>query len=120
MDPSRISSLVEHFPEIKHFRALEASFEFRVGLLTTPVRARVWLNPEYPEPYEFEVSHQIHTPSRGGPYGTSAPFASSVEDAVQRVTSGILSFYSGAIQDGHTPAESWLVPNPSWAHDPFA
>lgn len=63
------------------------------------------------QPYHFEVSHYVHTPSQASPYMTSRTFAESEGEAIRRAISATTSFLKAAIREGKEPSESWLVPN---------
>jgi len=65
--------------------------------------------------YRFELSHYIHTPEQAGPYIPSGPYYPTVDDAAEKaIYFTIVDWYKEAITKGHTPDESWLVPNSTW------
>ena len=63
------------------------------------------------QPYHFEVSHHVHTPSQAGPYFPSHTCSESEPGAVRQAISTTVSFLKVAIREGHAPTERWLVPN---------
>jgi hypothetical protein len=63
------------------------------------------------QPYHFEVSHHVHTPSQAGPYLPSRTFSESESGAIRQAISTTVSFLKVAIREGHEPRESWLVKN---------
>ncbi|TMC91016.1 MAG: hypothetical protein E6J11_20690 [Chloroflexi bacterium] len=63
------------------------------------------------QPYHFEVSHHVHTPSQGAPYYPSRTCSESERGAIRQAISTTVSFLKVAIGEGHAPSESWLVPN---------
>ena len=63
------------------------------------------------QPYHFEVSHHVHTPSQAGPYYPSRTFSESETSAIERAITTTMSFLKSAIREGLEPSDSWLVPN---------
>lgn len=63
------------------------------------------------QPYHFEVSHHVHTPTQAGPYYPSRTFSESERDAIRQAISTTVSFLKTAIRAGHDPRESWLIQN---------
>jgi len=61
--------------------------------------------------YLFTQSHFIRTPIQAGPYTTDHATGSSEEAAIQRALKTFLSYYDGAIKEGHEPEDTWLFPN---------
>ena len=59
----------------------------------------------------FRQSHFIKTPTQTGEYETSRPGNDTEERALSQVVLSFLDFYNEAVQAGHEPDESWLVPN---------
>ncbi|QZD96229.1 hypothetical protein [Qipengyuania gelatinilytica] len=76
---------------------LETQIEIELGRYLTSQRTK------------FKTSHAIHTPSQFGPYWTSRPDDDTPDYALRRAIDGIVSYYEGAIEEGHQPSESWLV-----------
>lgn len=63
------------------------------------------------QPYHFEVSHHVHTPTQAGPYRTSRTWSETEESAVGKAISTTTTFLKEAIAKGHAPRDEWLVPN---------
>ena len=85
-------------------------YAIQVGELETivTIELRRTLDGKY---VEFRTSHAIKTPTQAGPYRTSRPFDDEAPYALHRAVDGITNFYRQAVNDGHTPVESWLVRN---------
>ncbi len=83
-------------------------FALRIGELDTIVTVSLgrFMNGETTK---FSVSHAIHTPTQGGPYRTSKPFADYPSYALHMAISGLTNYYRDAVKNGHEPSESWLV-----------
>jgi hypothetical protein len=99
----------DHITEPKY---LVREYRFYLGQLG-PITIRVWKTREsYGDcTFTFTQSHYIKTPTQAGPYMTSAPFGETEERAINRAVQGFLTWYTGAIHEGHEPDESWLVPS---------
>jgi hypothetical protein len=90
----------------------EYSFYLEGASTRVSIRISHEFNPPNPEyQFHFELSHYIHTPTQAGPYITSSPWSTSEDGALHRAINVVLPFYTGAIEAGHTPSESWLVKN---------
>ena len=63
--------------------------------------------------FNFRLSHFIHTPNQIGPYHPSLPWGDDAAYALHRAVDAIASYYKAAVKEGHTPKDSWLVPNQS-------
>ena len=63
------------------------------------------------QPYHYEVSHHVHTPSQAGPYYPSRTCAESETGAIRQAINNTTSFIKIAIGEGKKPSENWLVPN---------
>lgn len=101
----------EHITDV---RALVGEYSFRLTELPhTKISVKVWYtDADYGgDRYAYAISHHVHSPVQASPYGTSAPYAPSEEGAVRRAISDTLTFCQAAIEAGHTPDYSWLVPN---------
>lgn len=94
---------------IKRPRRASKEYEFLIGRLHTPVRAR--LNLDASDRVWFETSHFVHTPEQALPYRTSVTGSETEREALQLAVDSLLGFYRKAVDAGHKPAESWLVPN---------
>jgi hypothetical protein len=60
---------------------------------------------------EYEQSHYIHTPLQASDYRTSAPWGDDAESALALAIGGLTNYYAVAIERGHVPRDSWLIPN---------
>jgi hypothetical protein len=99
-------------------RNVRGSIEYRFeleGIPETTVHVRVF-QPEASsgEEWEYTSSHWIKTPTQIGVYTPSAPFGSSPQAAIEKAIRDYTVFYSGAVNAGHAPNPSWLVPSRSW------
>lgn len=63
------------------------------------------------QPYHFDVSHHVHTPTQAGPYYPSRTFEESETSAIRQAISTTVTFLKSAIQAGHTPTDGWLIKN---------
>jgi hypothetical protein len=91
-------------------REFVAEYEFRVGVLSTPIHIRI--SRRIPKgDFIFEQSHFIKTPAQYTAYAASEPFAVDPAKAVHDAVSSITTFYDSATKRGHKPSESWLVRN---------
>ena len=63
------------------------------------------------EPYHFDVSHHVHTPSQAAPYYPSHTSAKSEAEAIRQAINTTTIFIKGALREGHEPDDDWLVPN---------
>jgi len=76
------------------------------------IRIKLWKSGVHPQyPYHFTVSHHVHTPTQAGPYYPSRTQAASETEAITEAISTTTSFLKSAIQEGHEPSQTWLVPN---------
>lgn len=85
-------------------------YSFTVGTLSTVVTVEVSRLPNS-ENAAYRLSHCIHSPTQATPYRQSRPYWDDVPYALHRAISSITDYYREAVRAGHTPAESWLVPN---------
>jgi hypothetical protein len=63
------------------------------------------------QPYHFEVSHHVHTPTQAAPYYPSRTCSESEKGAIRQAISTTVSFLKAAIREGHEPKGSWLIEN---------
>lgn len=76
------------------------------------VKIKIYLSTTSPtQPYTFDVSHYVHTPTQAGPYVTSRVNASTEEEAINMAISTTTSFLKDAIRADHEPDDDWLVEN---------
>lgn len=88
-----------------HLKVGVKQFYPRIGI-------RIWksdVNLQYS--YHFTVSHNVHTPSQATPYYPSVTCAATESEAIEQAISTTVTFLQSAIEQGHEPSESWLVPN---------
>lgn len=57
------------------------------------------------------MSHYIKTPEQAGAYRPSNPSGDYEAYALHRAITAITDYYDTAVKNGHTPDESWLIPN---------
>jgi hypothetical protein len=91
-----------------------SEFKFSLHHIPTEITVRLY-RPLTGRGIMSKQSHFIKTPVQINEYQTSTPGADSPEEALNRVVQGFLNFYHHAVQAGHKPAESWLVPHKSFA-----
>jgi hypothetical protein len=85
-------------------------YRFRLRGLSTVISVKLCRSP-INEETRFERSHDIHTPSQAGPYGSSRLFWDDPAYALHNAVNGITMYYEMAVQDGHTPSDKWFVAN---------
>lgn len=103
-------------PEIEYAGIVVREGVFRLDGTGVNVRFRIYEGPiATPDRYWFELSHWIKTPTQLGPYTPSRPYCDSIDSAEHRaVFTTIVEYHRQAVDAGHTPDDSWLVPNPDW------
>jgi hypothetical protein len=86
------------------------SYSVRIGSLRTIVHIDLGklLTSDH---IKFRTSHSIKTPLQAGPYRTSRCIENDAAYALHRAIDGLTSYYRIAVEQGHVPQESWLVPN---------
>lgn len=94
-----------------------SEYQFTVGKLKTIITIRIYRENKGSK-YLFEQSHAIKTPLQADAYWTSKPWADDGAYAVHRAISGITEYYKDAVNAGHKPVESWLVPNKRFVRFP--
>lgn len=62
----------------------------------------------------FEQSHFIQIPGHIERYRTSIGSAETEAAALHQAVSGFTMYYDIAMRDGHSPDDSWLIPNPNF------
>jgi hypothetical protein len=94
-------------------RKLLAQYRVNFHDLRTPITITLWHEPSC-DHIAVAYSHLIKTPTQIGPYAPDylkAYDASDSTDAiVSRLVSIMDSFYQEAVNAGHVPSESWIVP----------
>jgi hypothetical protein len=83
-----------------------------VGVEYSPeIRIKIWKSSvNSKEPYNFTVSHNVHTSTQQIPYYPRTTAASESE-AIHSAIKATRVFLVGAIDEGHKPSDDWLVPN---------
>lgn len=115
MDPQETFDIVRaEWDRITEIRVLVGEFSIRIDDSDMAIGVRIYFNPDVTQPYWFETSHFIKTPTQGNAYVTSKPFEATPEAAIRRAVNGIKMFYDEAVDAGHTPDETWFIPNPRW------
>jgi hypothetical protein len=94
-------------------RKLVGEYGFYLGDLTPEITIKLYAS-FHDTSIQFEQSHFIHTPVQAGAYQTSRPWNDNVSAAINQVIHGLTDHYQAAVKNGHTPEDSWLVPNPKF------
>jgi hypothetical protein len=93
-------------------RRFVSEHQFFVGELPQRVTVRLYQSLDR-DWVEFEQSHFINTPLQIDAYKTSSPYGDDEDDALRlAVDFCLVQWYEQAVREGHSPDESWLVPNP--------
>lgn len=90
-----------------------SEFKFSLKGISTEITIRLY-RPHRGAGVIFDQSHFIHTPEQGTPYRTSRPQNDDEASALHQAISGMTRFYEIAVNKGHSPSSSWLVPNDSF------
>lgn len=89
--------------------------QFRIHFhdLQTPVMITLWLD-SVQNVIMTEYSHRLKTPTQIDPYAPENPRdydpEMSLDAFVSRMVSILDTFFVAAVNAGHKPSESWLVP----------
>jgi hypothetical protein len=94
-------------------RRILSTYDFRLGSLPQRITIRLYWNISKRK-VEFEQSHFLYSPAQFGPYITNSAYGNTEEDALREALKPLTTFYDYAIREGHTPEETWLVPNKSF------
>ncbi|MGJ5075481.1 hypothetical protein [Bradyrhizobium oligotrophicum] len=89
-------------------------YEFCVGELRTKIQVHLFRSPTT-EQTRFVRSHDIQTPGMLDAYHSGRVWWDYPAYALRNAVSGITQYYDQAVQAGHTPQESWLQRNDSFA-----
>jgi hypothetical protein len=95
---------------IENPRRFISEFQFTLPHIAVLITIRLY-KPIHGEGIEFEQSHYINTPTQMGPYRTSRPWGDDEAYSLHLAVKTITQHYNEAVRQGHTPSESWLVPN---------
>lgn len=91
--------------ELKFYLNMDDSF-------CPKIRIKIWRCNVLPDqPYEFTLSHYVHTPTQASPYRPTSTSAATEVEAIQDAISSLRLFLVGAIRAGHEPEDAWLVEN---------
>lgn len=85
------------------------TFEIQIGDLETIITIELGRLMDSDET-KVSVTHAIHTPVQIGPYRPSRPYWDDPEYALSQTISSLTDHYERAVNAGHQPQESWLVP----------
>ena len=93
-------------------RIIVGEYHFRVGELEETVVVKLFRVPGRSEVF-FLPSHHIKTPMLDGPYDPveAAPSAEDEPGALWQVARTMTQVYMDAVEKGHKPDATWLVPN---------
>jgi hypothetical protein len=77
-----------------------------------PLGIKIYLTDVNSElPYHYEVNANVHTPIQNGPYYPSRTYYETEGMAISSAVSDFAAYIEAAIEKGHKPSETWLVPN---------
>ncbi len=109
MDPDTEATLAD--ANVVEPKMVIGEYHFRVGELKTPIAVKLYRHPGDKRVF-FMLSHFIHTPSQPPPRRPSVECADTEALALDlAVTFTMAAQYELAVEEGHKPDESWLVPN---------
>jgi hypothetical protein len=95
---------------IENPRKFISEYQFTLRGIAALITIRLY-KPIHGEGVEFEQSCYIHTPTQATPYRTSHPWGDDEAYALHLAVRSITQYYNEAVRLGHSPSESWLVPN---------
>jgi hypothetical protein len=107
-----IESALDHKLLSHKFKFL-SEYRFVLGELSPMITIRIYKQADM-ENYWFQQSHFIKTPTQMGPYQTNRQYEDSEAYALHRAVHSLTQYYDEAVGQGHTPNDSWLVPNDSF------
>ena len=90
----------------------DENWKFRVKLGELSTQIKIVITPRRSGtsyPFQYSISHYLHTPIQAGPYMPSSPFSYSAELTLRKAITDLVAFYKSAIHEGHAPDDSWLV-----------
>ncbi len=116
MSVDNVLEMLDNHHEVSESYVLvrEVKLHLNVGsdFFFPSIRIKIYksnVNSRYP--YWFDMSHHVHTPTQAGPYYPSSPCRESEQIAIQAVITATCDYIKSAINEGHKPSESWLIPN---------
>ena len=93
---------------ITRINSLVSTHRLFIGDLLTPIIVQLWRNDETGY-LSASADHDIHTPVQASPYFPEpGDYHQTPESALKWIVDGYESYYDQAVDEGHTPAESWL------------
>jgi len=93
-------------------RELKIYLNLEVNHFNPCIRIKIWKSSvNSREPYHFTVSHDVRTPMQAGPYYPSRTQAATESEAIHQAILSTNYYLVGAINQGHEPSDSWLIPN---------
>lgn len=113
--PQEICDYLQRHPSIAESYVLirQVKVFIETGTAFMPeLGIKIWKSNVLPrDPYHFELSHHVHTPTQATPYYPSRTGAETEIQAINMAIDAFTSFLITAIEAGHTPVDEWLVPN---------
>lgn len=116
-DPQTVVALLESWSTVHdcHVLVREVKVYLEVGddFSKPSINIKVWrVTPlTNGDEYFFTLSHNVKTPSQAGPYRPSRTMASTEDAALKEAIDATRRFLVGAISEGHSFKDDWLVPN---------
>jgi hypothetical protein len=107
---SDIERAVESFKYIRLRKRIADDTAFVIQLGELQTRIEITLVPEDTR-VTYWVSHRVHSPDNVGPYRPMAKSGETKTEALRMALGDLHFFFKKAIENGHVPNESWLVPN---------
>lgn len=86
-----------------------AERELRVGELETPVRIRIYAQPD--GAFLAIPSHYIKTAIQYLPDSAAHSYHCELDEVAGKVLAGMMHFYDQAVRRGYQPGPEWLVLN---------
>jgi hypothetical protein len=77
-------------------KKLIGEYSFYLKEIQTKIGVRIYRDlrpPVASDPFYFDTSHAIHTPTQIGPYHPSGPWSGSAESALHRAVESLASYY---------------------------
>jgi len=104
-------SALEH-EHVSYAQKFISEYTFLLGSLSLPITIRIYKHV-FSDPAMFDTiaSYAIKTPTQVSPYGAHKTYQDSAEYALSQAVMNFTLYYSEAIEAGHEPNDSWLVPN---------
>jgi hypothetical protein len=97
-----------HSATITGISVLVREVRVRVGVLSKPVRIRVYYDDHREEPYHFELS-ALMQPGAGRSARETSRRAPTEAEALRRAVRMLTQDYEDAVRRGELPDDGWLV-----------